>query len=57
MEVEELKKYLNDRLKTIGQAIMILDDNAFLKGEYLAFESILRKLEELEKWKKMNWKN
>ena len=56
MEVEELKKYLNNRLKTIGQAIMILDDNAFLKGEYLAFESILNKLEE-EKWKKMNWKN
>ena len=49
MEVEELNKYLNERLKTIGQAIMMLEHDAFLKGEYLAFESILNKLEELEK--------
>ena len=42
----DLKSYLKQRIEQIKQAVEMLPDNAFLKGELLAFESIFKKLEE-----------
>lgn len=50
--MEKIKNYLIERLKTIEKAIEILPKDAFLKGEYLAFNSILTKLKNIEEEKK-----
>lgn len=49
--MEHLKQYLIERINTINQAIQILDNSALLKGEKLAFESILYKIEQIIKEK------
>lgn len=42
----KIKEYLKLRINQVSEAVKVLPENSFLKGELLAFDSILRKLEE-----------
>lgn len=48
MEIS-IEDYLKKRIEQVSDAIKVLPENSFLRGELLAFNSILRKLEEENK--------